>query len=198
MNKNVNFFLVTSALLTILWSAPLRATPQESLALQEVRLTLENIGRQLHSQGVELSLFQERALSLEKTLSVLKQEIKAPSSADKTLERRVTTLEKGGEALVSDLKSLKNYIHETNTTVTQCLTQLGKVERQLTCDIQTLKSSIQSMLALLQGEGRTYIVKPGDSLGQIALEQKTDIKTLKQLNNLSSDTIFSGQRLTLP
>jgi len=177
---------------------PLRgASTRESLALQELRLALENIGRQVHSQGVDLSLFQERALSLENTLTSLKQELKH-SSFDKALEKRIATLEKSQEIFLSDLKSLKNSINETNTTVTQCHTQLEKVEKQLSCDIQTLKNSIQSMLALLQGEGRTYTVQAGDSLGQIALDHKTDIKTLKQLNHLSSDTIFAGQKIVLP
>ena len=57
----------------------------------------------------------------------------------------------------------------------------------------------RSLSAHPGGDGDAlYTVKPGDSLGQIALDLKTDIKTLKQLNNLSSDTIRVGQRLVTP
>ena len=189
-----------SALLLILLGGTLCGAPQESLVVQELRLSLEQMGRQLHSQGVEINIFQERALSLENTLSSLKQELKA-SSSDKALERRISTLEKAHEILIADFKTLKNHINETNASITQCQTQLGKIDKQITSDIQSLKTSMQSMLALLQGEareGRTYTVQPGDSLGQIAVNHKTDIKTLKKMNNLTSDTIFSGQKIILP
>jgi peptidoglycan endopeptidase LytF len=43
-----------------------------------------------------------------------------------------------------------------------------------------------------------YVVKPGDSLSVIAYRYRTNVKALKQVNNLSSDTIYVGQKLVLP
>lgn len=179
-----------------LFGAPLPQNP----AIQEMRLSLEQMNYQLHSQGVEVQLFQERALSLEKTLNALQQDLKA-SPAEKALEKRIANLEKANETLVTDFKTLKTHLNETGTTLLQCQARLNKIDKQLSSDIQSLKTSLNSMLTLLQdpqGEQRVYIVQAGDSLGQIAMEQKTDVKTLKKVNNLSSDIIYAGQKLILP
>ncbi len=40
-----------------------------------------------------------------------------------------------------------------------------------------------------------YVVQPGQTLWQIALAYKTTVDQLKTLNNLSSDSIYDGQRL---
>jgi len=183
--------------LTLLLSGPLSGAPLETASAQEIRLSLEQIGRQLHSQAVEIALFQEQVLGFENSLRSLKQDLKT-TSPEKGTEKRLSTLEKANEALICDFKTLKNSLNETSSTITHCQTQLNKLEKQVSTDIQNLKNMMQSMLALLQGEARSYIVQPGDSLGQIALQHKTDIKTLKKLNNLSSDTIFSGQKIILP
>ena len=173
------------------------ASPQESLHVQELRLALEQMERRLHSQSVEVSLFQERALALENLLNSLKQEIKN-SSSGKAIERRTAILEKAHETLILDLKTLKNHMNDTNASIAQCHAQLSKIDKQISADIVSLKSSMQSMLALLQGEARTYTVQAGDSLGQIAIDHKTDIKTLKKINNFTSDTILVGQKIIIP
>ena len=43
-----------------------------------------------------------------------------------------------------------------------------------------------------------YTVKKGDSLAQIAKNYGTTVQTIKDLNKLTSNTIYVGQRLTLP
>ncbi len=189
--------IATFLLLLLTGGALFGASSHDSALLQELRLSLEQLSRQVHSQSVEINLFQERALSLENSVKNLKQEHRTGSS-DRGVEKRIGTIEKSQEAMVTDLKSLKNHLNETNRSITECQSQLTKIDKQLTSDIHALKGSIQSMLALLQGEGKSYIVQNGDSLGQIALNHKTDIKTLKKLNNLSTDKIYSGQKLILP
>jgi len=44
---------------------------------------------------------------------------------------------------------------------------------------------------------KSYIVKSGDSLSVIALKYKTTVDSLKQANNLKSDTIKPGQKLII-
>jgi LysM repeat protein len=44
----------------------------------------------------------------------------------------------------------------------------------------------------------TYVVKPGDTLGQIARYYGTTVSAIMSANGLSSSTIFVGQRLYIP
>ncbi|MFN0065717.1 MAG: LysM peptidoglycan-binding domain-containing protein [Chlamydiales bacterium] len=173
-----------------LWGAP----PRESIALQEIKITLEQLTSGVHSQKVESELILERLTLLEKNIS----SIKTPSNAP--LELRIAHLEKAQQSLISDLQSLKGGMDATSSALAQCQKQLGEIDNQLNSDLKSLKKSLSSMLVLLKAGGQEtiYTVKPGDSLGQIALEYKTDIKTLKELNALSRDTIVVGQKLKIP
>ena len=44
----------------------------------------------------------------------------------------------------------------------------------------------------------SYTVKSGDTLYKIAMANKTTVQAIKQKNNLSSDFIYVGQKLTMP
>ena len=50
----------------------------------------------------------------------------------------------------------------------------------------------------LWAQAITYTVKKGDTLGKIALRLNTSISELKRANNLNSDLIQVGQKLTIP
>ena len=50
----------------------------------------------------------------------------------------------------------------------------------------------------LWAQATTYVVKKGDTLGKVALRLNTSTKELKRVNNLSSDLIQVGQKLTIP
>ncbi len=57
-------------------------------------------------------------------------------------------------------------------------------------------------LAIPDGAGlaaiSTYLVRRGDTLGSIAADHGTDVRTLKRINHLKSDLIRVGQSLSLP
>lgn len=48
------------------------------------------------------------------------------------------------------------------------------------------------------GETFQYVVRDGDTLGSIALRFGTDVDTLRELNNLSSDALYVGQPIYVP
>ena len=50
----------------------------------------------------------------------------------------------------------------------------------------------------LWAQAATYVVKKGDTLGKISIGLNTSISKLKRVNNLSSDLIQVGQKLTIP
>ena len=54
------------------------------------------------------------------------------------------------------------------------------------------------LLPSLWAQAITYKVKKGDTLGKIALHLNTSTSELKRANNLSSDLIRVGQKLTIP
>ncbi|NGX61046.1 MAG: D-gamma-glutamyl-meso-diaminopimelic acid endopeptidase CwlS [Chlamydiae bacterium] len=167
--KGKLLFLLLGAL--PLWGAP---STRESLALQELRITTEEIYDQARSQKVALTLLQERIETLEK-------EPKNTPRPSSNLESRLSQLEKAQKALLADLHALQKHENET------------------LAEVKKLQTSLQSMLALLeQDNSSTYTVQSGDSLGLIAQKHKTDSRTLKKLNNLTSDTIHPGQTLHLP
>ena len=43
-----------------------------------------------------------------------------------------------------------------------------------------------------------YTVKKGDTLWDLAVKYKTNVKTIKDINNLKSDVLKIGQKLILP
>ncbi|MEZ5315390.1 MAG: LysM peptidoglycan-binding domain-containing protein [Chlamydiales bacterium] len=172
----------------------------ESLPLQEMRINLEQFGYQLHNHHVEIELFQEKFDHIEQSLHHIETQLRD----DKKIHNRMIKIENSYETLAHDLKNLKAHLNETASSLASCQTKLTQIDKQLSSDVQGLRQSLHEMLTLLQkGEEfaenpSVYIVKVGDSLGQIALKYKTDIKILKQLNHLSSDKIYVGQKIILP
>lgn len=153
--------------------------------MQQLRTTVDEVSYKIHAQDVDLRLLEERLGALEEKLQ--RQEGKP----------------KGGEGtqrdLVVDIKTLKGHLEKTQSDVLSCEKRLSQLDKQVEKDLSVLKEAMQSMLVLLKGEGeKCYTVKSGDSLGQIAQNHRTSTKVLKELNMLSSDTIFVGQQLKLP
>ena len=178
--------MIGKIVLLLLAATPLVAAP--SMAVQDLKIGLSELSYKMHGQEVELNLLLERLNTLEK------QQPAHSSPSDS----RLANLEKAQKALSSDFQSLKKYIESTNSSLVKCQKKLSEIDGKLTGEIKSLKSSLHSMLALLQGEAEDlYAVKPGDSLGQIALDHKISTKSLKELNQLKNDTIIVGQKLKI-
>ncbi len=185
--------MIVKLLFLLALSAPLWGAPnRDQVALQEVRSSFQELSYRINSHQVELDLLLERLQALEEKTGRLNQ--------SSSTENRLSQIEKNQKSLASDFKTLKGHLEKTNSSLTSCQSKLTQLDKQLSTDIKSLKNSLQSMVVLLKGgnEGKIYTVKPGDSLGKIALNLKTDTKTLKSLNNLSADTIYVGQKLKLP
>lgn len=90
---------------------------------------------------------------------------------------------KSGDTLYSVAKS-------QNMSVDQ-LKQLNNLGSNMIYPGQTLQ------LSSTVAGGATYTVNPGDSLYGIAKSHNTSVDQLKQVNNLTSDTIYVGQVLTI-
>ena len=167
----------------LLWGAP-----PNNRELYETRTAFQELSYRLNSHQTELDLLLERLNNLES---------KIPKSNPDNA--RITALESSQKNLADDLKTLKSHLEKTNSSLNKCEKQLANLDKQLTTDIASLKTSLKSMISLLQGgtKPQTYTVKPGDSLGKIAIDHKVSTKKLRELNNLKSDTIIVGQKLKL-
>jgi peptidoglycan endopeptidase LytE len=59
-------------------------------------------------------------------------------------------------------------------------------------------SPLPGATAVGDGNGTTYVVKSGDTLGKIASAHGTTVKAIKAANDLKTDQIKVGQKLKLP
>lgn len=170
-----------------------RSPSELKLTLQELRGRLSDLDRQCYAQKVELELLSEKILALEGKVQTKQSHL--------PFEQRLSAMEQTQKTLTEDLKTLKTYLNDRTSSLTSCEEKILELEKQLSNECSTLKGSLQSMISILEdeeGDVFTYTVKPGDSLGKIAVENKTNTRTIKKLNGLEGDTIYVGQKLKLP
>ena len=96
---------------------------------------------------------------------------------------------KAGDTLWSIAKMYNTTVEELMkiNNLTSDLINIGKV--------LTVPNAINSTTSI---NSNAYIVKAGDTLWNIAKRYNTTVENLMMLNNLTSDVIMIGQRLTLP
>jgi LysM repeat protein len=131
--------------------------------------------------------------------SFLKQEIKnypgfdfdsfkTSTDVDAATEQFVTSYEQAGKPMLAQRQQIAKEILN-NIKTTPAPTQKS----------DTWKSAVKTGVDMATSIGKSgiYTVKPGDTLSDIAVKYKTTVDSLKQLNQLNSDTIQIGQKLKL-
>lgn len=110
-----------------------------------------------------------------------------------TSEAPVPSQSHTGNYIVQPGDSLSVIAKRYNMTISQ-LKQINNLTSDTIYVGQTLVTTDSNQLTV---EGVTYIVQPGDSLYAIATRYNTTVATIKSANNLSSDIIQVGQKLTI-
>ena len=65
-------------------------------------------------------------------------------------------------------------------------------------DAASVKAPKAAKAVKYTGATKVIVVKSGDSLGKIAQENGTDVRTIKELNGLKDDRVFIGKKLKVP
>ena len=100
---------------------------------------------------------------------------------------------------ISSIKRLNPSIKKDVIRVGQKLKIPGKVDVGVqSAPDKVVKSAKKASAASYTGATKEYVVKNGDTLGSIAYGNGINIRQLKQLNGLTSDTVKIGQKLKIP
>lgn len=196
------------------YSPPKERTAQER-ALDDMRSSLADLKQKMHSYEVEREIFEEKISNLESTVSSLRLQLKNQLQANEELakgkflafEKRMLSVEKMNDALLSDFKLFKQHANETGTALGLIHNKQNELEQQLSHNVNSIKSALETTLKLSSpqtiseealGDTSVYLVKSGDSLERIAKAHSTSVELIKKLNKLSSDKIRVGQQIKLP
>ncbi len=103
---------------------------------------------------------------------------------------------------INSIKRLNN-LKDDNIRIGQKLKLPGKLEigEQKVPEgafAKDTKSSAKKPYAAYTGATKEYVVKSGDTLGAIAYGNGINIRQLKELNGLTSDSLKIGQKLKIP
>lgn len=122
-----------------------------------------------------------------------------------TMQNDILTINKAQVSIGEALNKLSVSIQELTGKYSEMESKMGstiqvfldEITRQES-EIFYIKSRIETPQGSKTREPRTYTVKSGDSLGKIAEQFGTTADEIKKANNLKSDVVHIGQKLTIP
>lgn len=188
---------------------------------QTAARTLQNLSYSVHNQDQEIAALKQKIQNQEAIIDSMHTEvtqlIKAAKESQKNsgekVDGRLKGMEKNLEKLVTDLKQFKKHANDSASSFSQIEKKLKEQEEISTLQAQQIKdleAALRSLANAMQlktssadkkvsaASGELYKVKAGDSLEKIAKDHGTTIEAIKKENNLSKDTIFPGQKLSIP
>ncbi len=213
--------LVLTALPGSAYSAKRYSYQEEQSTLNEIHDSIDDLRHEVNNHEAELRMFDEKLNNQDGRMDSLLQQIEASVRSNKdllkgeteSLEERVASLESLNKGMVADLKLLKSHANDTASIIGQYKQKLSELEKLIEAQnhsLDTLQNAIQSLADAMQVKsgaismetsgvgGKTYKVKPGDSLEKIARAHQTTIQAIKDTNNLNKDRIVVGQTLKIP
>lgn len=126
------------------------------------------------------------------SISTLNQNLTAMQNDIFTINKAQVSIGEGLNTTSNDIQELTdkqtNMESKIDDTIQVFLNELTRQESEL----YYLKNQAEAK------KTKTYIVKSGDSLGKIAEQFGTTISEIKKTNNLKSDIVYIGQKLTIP
>lgn len=165
---------------------------RETLAtsIEELKHQITLLRNDLRNQEIEVKKVQEKTQSTDQILASLEEEIA-------TVLKEVKQQSKGPKALQQEINAIKKNIAKNEAKTLR----LEKSLEKNGTDLETIESALSTMMDALgiKDEAlKIYTVKPGDSLGEIAMKHRTSVSHIKKVNHLKSDKIIVGQKLKMP
>src|SRR5262249_11938105 len=126
---------------------------------------------------------------------LLKATKEAHQTASGQVDKRLKTMEKNLDKLVSDLKQFKKHANDSSSSLSQIQKKLAEQEEIGALQAQQIKdleSALRHLASALQSkttkdtplQAREYCVKSGDTLEKIAKDHGSTIQLIKKENNL--------------
>lgn len=176
---------------------------QGSSAPVQARLAgLEQDVQQLRRELGALRLEME---GLVRENQALRQTLSAQSSAAQDQYVTISQLNASLRNLQSQVESASNRQREAIISLVSA--QVEKLAEQTQSAISALARSVEGRPQVPQvvtfsdnypKNGINYTVRPGDSIGKIAREQKSRVQWIRDANRLASDVIYPNQELFIP
>jgi LysM repeat protein len=190
MNTSTSIKSITSFII-ILLCITLTTVAQTTTHTVQKGETLFNIAQQYNVEVEQLKQWndiQADQLAVGQTLVIREASPKNGPTHTVQPQETLFSISKKYNVSIAEIKSWNN-LESNNLSVGQKLTIYPSEENN---------SEQQSIVVDNETQKNTYYtVKSGDSLFRIAQEHDMEVEELKELNNLSSNTIRVGQKLTV-
>lgn len=170
------------------------------------------ITRNLESNGINVDKYYQRRLPTNTTLDYYS--IIRNTTPNQTLIIEYKDFNNYQEIIDNIINSISQYIKKSNTYTVKKGDSLYQIALKYDTTVDKIKKinnltnnslSIGQILQIPEKEDEidntktnTYTVKKGDSLYQIAIKYNTTVDELKKINNLKSNILSIGQKITLP
>lgn len=125
------------------------------------------------------------------------------------VQGQVESIEMENARLVQEFQRLQNEVRSCNAQMAQFNSAMQTLEAKQASEMAELIRRVEALLKKSaasrpapsrssRGAGREHVVEAGHTLSAIAQAYGTTVKAIKQANNLSSDSIYVGQKLFIP
>lgn len=185
------------------------------IVLQEMRGSLTFLRNSAANHEQEIQECKAKFQSLEQIIDGLREAVNTQLKKERAhiknstapIQAKNQDLEIEVDRINTELQQIKKKVNEFVELFAQYNQQIEELHRAHTMQNENLKnlhSAVKNIIDILQptetkaGGHISYRVQNGDSLGKIAQINKTSVKALKELNNLSTDRITIGQELKIP
>lgn len=206
------------SLILLAGCSPLTTSPHDErykleLTVHEVQTNLDDLRHDTNCFQTDLQILDGRIKCFENALAQIKQQdvekqqarLEQISHSIQLMEKKWAAFEKKQEGWKEGVDTLSSHANDTTLALTQFKGRLEEIEKEIISQnrrleaLVKLKGNIEAIAKSMKSDGqKIYKVKPGDSLEKIAKAHRTDVSTLKQLNQLKQDLIVVDQELKVP